>query len=582
MTDHTGPPPTPDQTAAPDPTTLSSEILDAVLSLAANLELPQVLTKFVEACAELTGSPYAAINVLDKTGVSTKFVQIGVDPHTAGLMPHPPGSHGVLRKIPDRGTLRLEDLTQDPWFEGFPDGHPPMHSFLGTTIRIGEEIFGYLYLAEKPGGFQPEDDQIVEALAAAAGVAIQNAQLYDLAARRERWLRAGQELTTLLLSGEKDEESILEEIASTSRDIADADTAGLVLPGMGGGLFFEIVEGWEANKIIGLEVPENGVAGSALKSGWGTLLDLSTAPGIMVPTMRMFGPALYAPLGTSDDPVGVLVLLRRIGSKPFDESDLATAETFASQAAIAMLLESARQVQAAAELSDERERIARDLHDLAIQQLFATGMQLETIRRRAERGVHPGELVHVVEDALTNVDSTVREIRSIVHALHDPDSATGLVERLRREASLARTGLSFAPSLVVTLDDYTIGSTVVGGDMVDDTGIIDDFITAPLSDDVVAVVREGLANAARHARASSVRVLVAVQSIHTDAIPGVASAGEVTIEVTDDGVGLAERSKRSSGTGNLASRARQHKGGFTLTPNTDGPGTTMTWTAPIP
>lgn len=569
-------------TEATDPTALRDEILDAVLSLAADLDLPVVLKKFVQACADLTGSPYAAINVLDKAGVSTTFVQIGVDAHTAGKMPHPPGSHGVLRKIPDHGTLRLEDLTTDPAFEGFPPGHPPMHQFLGTTIRVGPDIFGYLYLAEKPGGFDAQDDQIVEALAAAVGVAIQNAQLYDLAARRERWLRAGQELTTLLLSGEKDEESILEEIASTSRYIADADTAGLILPGVGGRLFFEIVEGWDANEILGIELPADGVAGTALKSGWGTLLDLSTAPGIKVPTMRRFGPALYAPLGTADSPVGVLVLLRKIGGKPFDETDLATAESFASQAAIAMLLESARQVQAAAELSDERERIARDLHDLAIQQLFATGMQLETIRRRAERGVHPGELVHVVEEALDNVDSTVREIRAIVHALHDPDSATGIVERLRREASLARTGLSFAPSLVVTIDGYPIGSDIVDGEIADDTGLIDDFITPPLSDDVVAVVREGLANAARHARASSVRVLVTVSSVRPDAIPGVASAGEVIVEVTDDGVGLSERSGRRSGTGNLASRARQHGGTFCLTPNPAGQGTTMTWTAPIP
>ncbi len=576
MTDHHGPDP------ATDPNALSKKILDAVLSLAANLDLPEVLNKFVETCADLTGSPYAAINVLDTAGISTTFVQIGVDQDIADLMPHPPGSHGVLRKIPDRGTLHLEDLTKDPWFEGFPEGHPPMHQFLGTTIRVGPEIYGYLYLAEKPGGFLPEDNEIVEALAAAAGVAIQNAQLYELAARRERWLRAGQELTTLLLSGEKDEEGILEDIASTSRYIAEADTAGLILAGVGGGLFFEIVQGWEANEIIGLEVPADGIAGSALKSGWGTLLDLSTAPGIMVPTMRRFGPALYAPLGNADDPVGVLVLLRKIGSKPFDETDLATAETFASQAAIAMLLESARQVQAAAELSDERERIARDLHDLAIQQLFATGMQLETIRRRAERGVHPGELIHVVEDALTNVDSTVREIRSIVHALHDPDSATGLVERLRREASLARTGLSFAPSLVVTFDGYTIGSTAIGGDDADDTGLVDDFITPPLSDDVVAVVREGLANAARHAQASSVQALITVQSVRADSLPGVAAGGEISIEVTDDGVGLDDRSKRHSGTGNLASRARQHGGTFTLAPNPAGQGTVMTWTAGIP
>ena len=564
-----------------DPTDARDEVLDAVLALAANLDLPELLRKFVQTCSELTGAPYAAINVLDTVGVSTTFVQVGVDAETAAGLEHPPGSHGILRKIPDHGSLRLDDLTKDPWFEGFPEGHPPMHKFLGTTIRIGTEIYGYLYLAEKPGGFDDEDDRIVEALAAAAGVAIHNAKLYELAGRRERWLRAGQELTTLLLSGEQDEEEVLTQIASTSRFIAHADTGALILPGIGGRLFFEIAEGWGADRILGLEAPSDGVAATALRSGWGTLLDLSTAPGIKIPTMRQFGPALYAPLGTAENPVGVLVLLRKIGSPPFDETDLATAESFAAQAAIAMILSAARQAQAAAELTDERERIARDLHDLAIQQLFATGMQLETIRRRAARGVDAGELVHVVEEALDNVDSTVREIRAIVHALHDPDSATGIVERLRREASLARTGLSFAPSLIIMVDGHPIGSDLVDGEDPDESGGVDELLVEPLSDDVVAVVREGLANAARHAHAASVRVTVCITSLAADGIPGVRGGGSVSIEVLDDGVGVEKRSGRRSGTGNLESRARQHGGTFSLAPNPEGPGTKMTWTAPI-
>lgn len=564
------------------PHEIDDEVLGAVVELASDLELPVVLQNFVETCARLTDSPYAAINSLAPTGSSMLFVQVGIDERTAESLPHPPGNHGVLRNIPDHGTLVLFDLMKDPSFEGFPPGHPPMHQFLGTAIRVRDKIFGHLYLAEKPGGFNRRDAYIVEALAAAAGVAIQNAQLYELAARRERWLRAGQELTTLLLSGEKDEEEILQEIVSTSRYIADADTAALILPGVGRRLFIEFAEGWSDEDILGVEVPPDGIAGTALASGWGVLLDLATAPGIRVPEMRRFGPALYAPMGTPDDPVGVLVLLRKPGREPFDETDLATAETFAGQAAIAMILAAARQSQAAAELAGERDRIARDLHDLAIQQLFATGMQLETVRRRAARGVDATELVSIVEEALDNVDSTVKQIRAIVHALRDPDAATGLVERLRREASLARTGLSFAPSLVITIDGHVLGSESRGEQsLADDETVVDDFVADGLADDVVAVVREGLANAARHAHASSVQVIVAITSVAADMLPGVAGGGEVVVEVRDDGVGLDQVSGRRSGTGNLASRARQHGGDFTLAPNPEGAGTLVRWSVPL-
>ncbi len=191
------------------------------------------------------------------------------------------------------------------------------------------------------------------------------------------------------------------------------------------------------------------------------------------------------------------------------------------------MLAEARHAQDVAALLDERERIARDLHDLAIQQLFATGMQLETVRRRAARGVDPSELTGIVEDALDNVDSTVRQIRSIVHALRDPDASAPLAERLRREASLARTGLGFAPSLVITVDERVLDST----DALDgDAGALDDRVGEDMADDVVAVVREGLANAARHAQATAVAVRVDLL--------GDKPSGSITVEVEDDGAGL--------------------------------------------
>ncbi|MBO3086777.1 GAF domain-containing protein [Cellulomonas dongxiuzhuiae] len=560
--------------APPEPTPLTgdalTDLLSAMLAVAGQLELPAVLDRFVQVTAELTSARFAAINVLDDTGTSTTFVYTGVPTAVARAMRHPPHAQGVLGQIPVDGVLRLDDLTQHPAFQGWPPHHPPMGSFLGASVKVGEHVFGQLYLSEKDGGggFTQRDEHMVLALAAAAGVAVSNAQMYAEAERREHWLRAGQDITTMLLEG-VDEESALEHVARTAREVAGADTAALALPGMGGELFIELADGYRAAELTGLVMPRGGRAWTVLEEGRGLLTpSLSASRTVKLEEMRAFGPAMFAPLHSSGRGVGVLVLLRRIGNTPFDDSDLATAESFAAQAALAYVLAEARHAQDVAALLDERERIARDLHDLAIQQLFATGMQLETVRRRAARGVDPQELMSIVDDALDNVDSSVRQIRQIVYALRDPDAATGLVERLRRETSLARTGLGFAPSLVLSLDGE--GLTPGDGDAEDR---IDERLEQELTDDVVAVVREGLANAARHAHASSVSVRVDVR--------GSGPTGDVEVEVEDDGAGLPALRERSSGTSNLASRARQHGGTFTLGTSPSGTGTLLTWRAPL-
>lgn len=544
-----------------------TELLDAILAVASELDLPAVLDRFVQVSARLTGARYGAINVLDSHGTSTTFVYTGIPNAVARMLATAPHAQGVLGRIPAEGVLRLDDLTQHPAFGGFPANHPPMGSFLGASVRVGQHVYGQLYLSEKEGGFSEEDEQLVVALAAAAGVAVANAQLYAEAAQREHWLRAGQDVTTMLLHG-VDEEEALEHVAATAREVARADTAALALPGLGGTLLIELAVGHQAVGLVGTMMPEGGRAEKVMLENKGMVaVNPSESIRTVVPELADFGSAMFAPLQTSGRGVGVLLLLRLAGRPVFEERDLATAESFAAQAALAYVLAEARHAQDVAALLDERERIARDLHDLAIQQLFATGMQLETVRRRAARGVDPSELLSIVDEALDNVDGSVRQIREIVFKLRDPDAATGLVERLRREASLARTGLGFAPSVVLTLD----------GGPLDDEGLdedrLDDRVGPALTDDVVAVVREGLANAARHAHASSVTVHVAVQGTGAD--------GSVCVDVLDDGVGMPATRDRASGTGNLASRARQHNGTFTLGAPSTGTGTHLRWTAPL-
>ncbi|RYV52401.1 GAF domain-containing protein [Pengzhenrongella frigida] len=554
-----------EQTGPPESTTA---LLRAVLALAADLDPTSLLERFVQAATELTGARYGAINILDEYGASTTFVQSGMPDAVVAALAHPPHAVGVLGQIPAFGVLRLTDLRQHPAFRGLPAGHPPMGSFLGTAVRVRREVFGYLYLSEKDGGFVDVDESLVTALAAAAAVAIQNAELYTAARHRENWLRAGQRITTMLLEGVEEEEVLLQ-IAASAREIARADTAALVLPGVGGELVMEIVDGHREDKLLGLTMDRDGRSWEAFLRGAGTLVaSLSTADTPQLEPLSRFGPALYTPLRAGEQSVGVLVLLRRAGSPPFAPSDLTMAQSFAAQAALALILAQARHTQDVGALLDERERIARDLHDLAIQQLFATGMQLETARGQVALGDASTAIGAILEEALAGLESSVRQIRVIVRTLHDQGRPSTLVERLHREITLARPGLGFAALLRIEVDGRAVSAA--DGDL---AGRIDDVVGPDRAEDIIAVVREGLANAARHARSTAVTVRVT--------LTGSGPNGAVLIEVEDNGAGLDLTRDRHSGTKNLADRAQRERGTFTLGPVPSGPGTLLSWQAPL-
>lgn len=531
-------------------------ILRAVLSLTAHLDLDTVLQELVETAAHITGANYAAIGVLDSTGANEAFVYTGM-PQDFTDNNQPPRGYGVLGAIPAEGALILDDLTEHEAFGGFPADHPPMHTFLGVPLRIAGEVYGRIYLSEKPGGFTPADAEQVQMLAAAAAIAVQNARLFQAVRTREQWVAAGQEITTAMLQG-IDVEEALELIAERARAIAQADTAVLVLPGLGGDWVIEIVDGDARGDLIGAVMPPDGRAVHTIRTGTGMIVDsFARATTVRLPQFGRYGPSLYAPLSGGNAVLGVIVLLRRKQAPEFTPTDLAIAESFARQAALALELAEARDAQDRASVLDERARISRDLHDLAIQQLFASGLQLTQARDQipAERQ----QLRQVLEEALTGVDQSVRQIRSIVYALRSPDERAGLIDRLEREVSLARTGLGFAPSLLLQRHGC---ETHLGSDEVD-TRIHDD-----LADDVVAVVREGLANAARHARASWLHVRLQLSQTH------------VRVQIEDDGVGLAASPVRSSGLANLGQRARRHGGEFRWDTSDDG-GAQLTWTAPL-
>ncbi|WP_146819221.1 GAF domain-containing sensor histidine kinase [Actinotalea fermentans] len=541
----------------------TTDLLRAVLALAADLDLPSLLERFVQASTQMTGARYGAINILDERGASRTFVQSGVPDAVVAALAHPPHAIGVLGRIPDEGVLRLADLTQHPAFLGWPAGHPPMGPFLGSAVRVMGETYGYLYLADKDGGFDTDDEAVVTALAAAAAVAIQNAELYAIERRRERWLTAGQQITTLLLEGAEPED-VLAAVAASAREIDGADTAVLVLPGVGGELVMEIVDGHAADELLGLPMPPGARSIEVFASGVGDATPSSVQERHPLAPMRQFGPAMYVPLRSGQESLGVLILLRRKGARPFGPADLALSETFAAQAALAFVLAEARAGHERAGLADERARIARDLHDLAIQQLFGAGLQLEQARQDPGARALAPRVAELLDGAQRGLEASVRQIRATLRALDDV-GVPPLVDRLRLEVAAAAPLFPTPPRLVVRLDGHVVDAAQ------SEQGDVEriDAACAARAEHVLAVAREGIANAARHARAREVVVRLDV------------TGGRVVVEVEDDGVGLPAVRDRASGTRNLAARADQSDGDFSLGPAPSGRGTLLRWAAPL-
>lgn len=546
---------------APESTT---SLFDSALALTSRLDLREALQEFVEAARRLSDAKYAALGILGSRGETVAFHYSGMTVPEAERLPHPPHGDGVFAQIPVDAPLIINDIASHPAFEGWPSYHPRMENFLGVPVRIHEQVYGRLYLSDKKGGFNEADAENMGLLASAAAIAVQNSRLYAESEDRAAWIGVSQSITTALLEG-TDEEEALELIAKKMRVVSKSCTALIVLPSVGDAWVCEIADGYDAENMIGLTFPPDGRAQTVIREGSGVVVDSMTRTRTMrIPELRGYGPALYAPMIVQGVGAGVIILLRSRTQTEFDLADLAMAEAVSKQAALALELTSARHAQDVAAQIDERAAIGRDLHDLAIQQLFATGMQITAIREDLELKDAPDGIVSLLNQAIESVDESVKEIRHIVHRLREPDANVVIVERLRREASLARTSLGFAPSLVITLDGEPLPSDI------DNQTIarIDNMIGADIADDIVAVTREGLSNAARHAKASSVSVAVSVDS------------AEVRIVVIDDGTGISPSRSRRSGLANLAARARRHGGGFELEPG-EQRGSVMSWWAPL-
>ncbi len=530
------------------------QLLEAVVAVSADLELSEVLGRIVESAVRLVDARYGALGVISADGERlVEFITHGVSDEQRAQIGHPPHGRGVLGLlIRDPQPRRLADIAHHPDSYGFPANHPEMHTFLGAPVRIRDEVFGNLYMAEKLGAeeFSEEDESILVALAAAAGVAIDNARLYHASRQQQRWSDAVAEVTQVLLEQE-DEAAALALVGRRALGLSGSCAAFVLLPGTNGEL--------EARAVVRADGtgPPRGVArfeaplwqevGSARQP---LLLSPSVGEGVTAWRQEVVaavgpagdGTAAVLPLPPGRGSVGLLVVLwdPDAGSLPSESMSMLT--DFAQQSGLALLAGRSQRDRALMAMLDDRDRIARDMHDHVIQRLFATGLSLQAASRMATHPVVQTRL----EGAVDDLDAAIKEIREAIFHLHRtvrPDETT---QRLGALVESFSEGLGFLPGLDVDGPVDTLGPA--------------------LASDVMAVVREGLANAAKHAQATRVDLTVEVRP------------DSVCVTVTDDGGGTDPRDARG-GLVNLEERAAARNGSFDVEPAVPH-GTSLRWTVP--
>jgi len=527
-------------------------LLAANRAIVGELSLPAVLRQIVETARRVAGARYAALGVLGLDGRLEQFVHSGLDPEAAAAIGHLPTGHGMLGAlIAHPEPIRLHAISDDPRSSGFPAHHPPMRTFLGVPIRSRDAVFGNLYLTDRVDGedFTETDESLVLALAATAGVAVENARLYEESRRRQEWLRASGEISRDLLATEETDEHVLRRIAASVQRLADADVVAILLPTADRPPELHVVaaSGERAAALRGTHhVAAGSLAWRSMESGRGTQVDATdSGETVLLDAHLAVGPVMAVPLTGEWRARGAVLLGRLRGRRPFAESDLQMAEAFAGQAALALELADARADQLRLSVLEDRDRIARDLHDHVIQRLFAIGLGVQSMAAVVEGPGLPARLTRTVDE----LDETIRQIRSSIFALRE----NRVTARSVKEAALALVA-QLEPVLGLEPELYF-------------SGPLDTLVDERLVDDVEAVLREALTNVAKHARARTATVVVSV------------TEGRLLVQVLDDGVGI-DQGTTHSGLANLRTRAEQ-RGGDLDVDNRDEGGLRLAWTIPL-
>jgi signal transduction histidine kinase len=530
----------------------------ALMGVASGLELKATLRRIVTNAVYLAEASYGALGVLNLDGKIQEFIHVGMSDEVSNQIGNLPTGEGLLGELSAYPTpLRLAHINEHSASIGFPENHPPMTSFLGVPIRIRGEVFGNLYLTSKKGGeaFTEEDEKSVIAFATAAAVAIENSRLYELATLKEKWQRAVTEIGTAVLSG-GDSSEVLGLIAEKSRSLTGAAAALIALPDSKNSLIIEIVNidseptptALRLHSWLGADVPADSLLRKSFLLG-GSIIEDKCFIWSQVTTdpVEETVAAVALPLRTVDKVLGVLLLIWPEGSIVAANAVIELIESFAGQAALTLVLAEAQQHKEDLAVLEDRDRIGRDLHDLVIQRIFATGLLLNGLLQEEDL---PPEFNKKIDLAVGQLDETIREIRQTIFDLHTVSPETSIKKRISQEVDSISNVLGFPVRLTLM-------------------GPLDSMITPAIADHLLAVVREVLSNCVKHAHATEIDIRVAID------------ARGLVCEVIDNGKGY-ELGSRTSGIANLESRAAELVGQLVVGARPDAqPGTWLCWSIPL-
>ncbi|MTE14325.1 sensor histidine kinase [Nocardia aurantiaca] len=525
-------------------------LVEAMLAVTSGLDLDQTLRTIVHTAISLVDARYGALGVRGHDQLE-QFIYEGIDEEMRARIGDLPEGLGVLGLlISQPKPIRLDNIADHPASVGFPANHPPMRTFLGVPVRIRDEIFGNLYLTEKSGGqpFTEDDEVIVQALAAAAGTAIDNARLYQSTRTRQAWIEATRDVATEFLAGTEPDE-VLAHVVAHARTLTESEWTFLAFDDEpdsnhrdAEGLRISRCSGPDGKVRSGMVRTSGTAIGRAFREGHPLCLDDSVDLGLDIALDA--GPSLILPLKTQDSTFGVLVMVRAAGAPPFAEELQGLAGAFTDQAALAIQLAEAQQRMRELDVLTDRDRIARDLHDHVIQRLFAAGLSLQGTVARARSA----EVRERISDVINELQDVVQEIRTSIFDLHG-GAASSTRLRQRIEDVIRKH----------TVDTGLRTSLRISGPL--------SVVAAELADHAEAVVREAVSNAVRHAGADTLSVSLDVSD-------------DLTVLITDDGCGIPENIT-ASGLQNLARRAEELGGNFSFGHGPEGVGTSLRWAVPL-
>jgi signal transduction histidine kinase len=528
-------------------------LLEAGLALASELSLPIVLQRIVDLATQVTDARFGALGVIGEDGQLTEFFTTGVSARQRkeiGALPRGKGLLGYLIANPQ--PVRVSNIADHPASVGFPTHHPKMTSFLGAPVVAMGKVFGNIYLTEKRNSneFNAEDETALVVLATQAGVAIANASLYEEMRLRERWLDALRAITSEILGG-ANADSLLDRIAESARELANADIATIVTTTQAPGqLIVAAAAGEPAPRLSGQSVPAGrSISGEVMRSGQPLVFhDASAERRAYPPMMRAgrVGPAIFVPLRVRGRATGTLMVANQKAGRIFSERAVSLVETFADQASVAIEYGRAQGDQRRLQLMDERERIAKELHDGIIQSLFAVGMGLQGTALVAGSP----DVAARVEAAVGELDRVIRDLRNYIFGLRPGILADRQLDQALRELGeevASKSGLT----VQVSVDAETAAAL------------------SPQSHEIVQLTREALSNVTRHAKASHASVTL------------VRRKSNAVLTIDDDGVGFdASGSSYGNGLRNMRERASALGGELQLA-STPAKGTRLMATVPL-